>query len=625
MARKDNHESLWLTSGVRGPQSFVALDGGGYALLRDGFDGRGRFVDVFDDEEETRDLTIEVPAWAEAVVGQGDDIVVYGLDQVLDADGNVVDQWIRGQRYDAEGAATNAFNIRIPSDDLVFGPLGVELSDGRIAVVYWAEFVETQVFFVSPDGAVSAAIQLFSVGETQPVRLDATLDGGFVLDYAVLADGYSGRRTFSADGDLVGQPVETDLGSGDPLPPYVVREALAGGGFVEVRQRGDQVVVQEFGADGRRVTDRYVLATVEGQLAGAWITAREDGRFAVAWADRNALGETLYQAFVLDVFSPDAVATSGDDDLIGGEGDDAISGLGGRDVIFGGDGNDTLDGGAGVDQLYGGEGDDIYIIDDDDDEVGELAGAGFDEARASFTWEMDAYVERLVLTGGADIAGYGNRWANRIVGNDGDNLIDGRGGADQMRGGLGDDTYVLDQKGDRIYERAGEGTDTVIVGFNHSLAETALENLTLTDLARYGIGNDGENVIVGTDGHNVLDGGAGDDTLVGGMGQDRLIGGSGADTFVFRTVQDSRAARSDRIVDLGDGDRIDVSAIDADPGRDGDQAFQRVAAFTGRSGEATLTLEGDITVLRLDADGDGRGEFLLRLQGDHRDHDGWVW
>lgn len=59
-------------------------------------------------------------------------------------------------------------------------------------------------------------------------------------------------------------------------------------------------------------------------------------------------------------------------------------------------------------------------------------------------------------------------------------------------------------------------------------------------------------------GDDVIRGMAGNDCIGGGDGADILWGNAGKDVFVFRTGDDK-----DRIMDFREGDRIDVSGIDA--------------------------------------------------------------
>jgi Ca2+-binding RTX toxin-like protein len=86
----------------------------------------------------------------------------------------------------------------------------------------------------------------------------------------------------------------------------------------------------------------------------------------------------------------------------------------------------------------------------------------------------------------------------------------------------------------------------------------------------------GEDRMDGGGGNDVLDGGGGDDTLVGGLGADTLLGGAGKDTFQFSSVNESPFGIGyDTISDFNpvEGDKIDLSGIDADTGIPGDQAF----------------------------------------------------
>ena len=50
---------------------------------------------------------------------------------------------------------------------------------------------------------------------------------------------------------------------------------------------------------------------------------------------------------------------------------------------------------------------------------------------------------------------------NAIIGNGGNNILDGGAGADAMIGGAGNDAYFVDNISDQMIENAGEGNDTV--------------------------------------------------------------------------------------------------------------------------------------------------------------------
>lgn len=128
---------------------------------------------------------------------------------------------------------------------------------------------------------------------------------------------------------------------------------------------------------------------------------------------------------------------------------------------------------------------------------------------------------------------------DKLFGLAGNDVLDGGAGADLMTGGRGNDTYIVDNVGDRAFEKRGEGTDTVRARVSYTLA-AELENLVLLGRANLsGSGNAGANQLTGNGGRNTLSGGAGNDLLNGNGGVDTLRGGTGDDTYVI----DSGAVR----------------------------------------------------------------------------------
>src|SRR5262249_48742604 len=97
--------------------------------------------------------------------------------------------------------------------------------------------------------------------------------------------------------------------------------------------------------------------------------------------------------------------------------------------------DNTIAGSVGADSMSGGSGNDSYVVDNVADVVTELAGQGTDLVQASIHYGLPANVENLLLTGNADLQGYGNLLVNTVTGNSGNNLIDGGAGADLMTGG----------------------------------------------------------------------------------------------------------------------------------------------------------------------------------------------
>ena len=195
-----------------------------------------------------------------------------------------------------------------------------------------------------------------------------------------------------------------------------------------------------------------------------------------------------------------------------------------------GDGNDNflmgnaaanvLDGKGGADTLQGGKGNDTYYIDSINDQVMEKGGQGYDTLFTTVNHTLNDNIEKMVLIGSA-FAGVGNYLNNVLIGNNADNSLDGGEGADLMKGRKGNDTYAVDNAGDKVVELAGEGHDTIVALVDFSLASLAnVEDLYLGDLAREGTGNALANLIVGNDAYNRIDGGKGADTMEGGKGSD---------------------------------------------------------------------------------------------------------
>lgn len=112
---------------------------------------------------------------------------------------------------------------------------------------------------------------------------------------------------------------------------------------------------------------------------------------------------------------------------------------------------------------------------------------------------------------------------------------------------------------------------------------------------------------------NQLSGDDGDDLIVGGNG-DTLRGRGGADTFEF-TANARSATISD--FDAAQGDRIDLSRLDAGHNRAGGQHFRFIGdgAFSGTDGAEIRIrhVAGDLYKVRADTDGDGRGDLSIDI------------
>ena len=94
-------------------------------------------------------------------------------------------------------------------------------------------------------------------------------------------------------------------------------------------------------------------------------------------------------------------------------------------------------------------------------------------------------------------------------------------------------------------------------------------------------------------GNDILIGGAGNDTLRGGLGADTLTGGAGSDIFQFEASNGN-----DKVTDFVSGtDKLDFHLLGI------------------TSADITASLSNGNTLLRVDANHDGRIDFTITLVG----------
>ena len=286
------------------------------------------------------------------------------------------------------------------------------------------------------------------------------------------------------------------------------------------------------------------------------------------------------------------------DELHGGAGNDALVGGDGQDSLYGDEGNDALDGNTGDDVMRGGAGNDTYFVNSTGDAVNEVGGEGTDLVKSAVnfnlaTSEVFGAVENLTLIGGA-LKGAGNELDNRITGNASQNTLDGANGNDTLDGGANNDTL-----------NGGTGNDVVVGGAGKDKL----------------IGDIGDDRLIGEAGNDKLDAGSGKDRLIGGIGADELRGGGSADRFVFQSVAESTAAANgrDTIVDFdhAHGDRIELSLVDANAFKNGNQAFHFIGLtpFTHNQGELRYTFTNGDTLIQGDVNGDAKADFAVLLTG----------
>lgn len=131
-----------------------------------------------------------------------------------------------------------------------------------------------------------------------------------------------------------------------------------------------------------------------------------------------------------------------------------------------------------------------------------------------------------------------------------DDTLMGEGGEDMIDGGLGADLGVGGALGDTLL--GGEGNDSLYGGAGPDAVSTGLVSVYDDDGTRYDqfgnilkenddslSGGTGDDMLSGSAGHDTLDGGEGDDDLSGGTGFDILSGGQGDDVLSGGSDRDS--------------------------------------------------------------------------------------
>jgi Ca2+-binding RTX toxin-like protein len=286
----------------------------------------------------------------------------------------------------------------------------------------------------------------------------------------------------------------------------------------------------------------------------------------------------------------------------------AIQGLNGADTIvldrdddFGG--GNFVDAGKGDDTVFNafegendirlGKGNDTYI------------GIGF-----SFFNTQD------IVSGGAGADRFFvSTLLSTYLGGNGNDVFFSHGHKNDFDGGAGTDTIsyqfrnedsVIGDEGVTI--ALGEGG--ALTGANSRENFASIENAIGSENDDIVAGSEAINVLAGLGGRDEMHGLGGNDIIDGGAGEDVLFGDAGADRFVFNSTNDI-AGNGDFLADFSSrqGDKINVSAIDADARQAGDQAFQFIGnALPTGNGGAIFIQNGRISV---DVDGDGSAEGFI--------------
>jgi Ca2+-binding RTX toxin-like protein len=390
-----------------------------------------------------------------------------------------------------------------------------------------------------------------------------------------------------AGGDAQGDTltgIENLAGSGfnDKLYGSAVANALTGGD-------GDDVLRGGAGADVLNGGNGLDQANYQGSAAAVSVDLLAHTASGGDAAGDTLTGiENLYGSSNADQLTGDNARNViggelGNDTLAGNGGDDSLSGEGGNDNLSGGDGADRLVGGDGIDTIHGGIGNDSVDAGSENDQV--FGEAGNDSL-------------------------YGGAGADSLDGGDGNDTLEGAAGADTLTGGAGIDTasYAGSAAGVSVNLATGVVSGGDAAGDTFSSIEQVLGSALADTLT----GNANANTLWGMGGGDVLTGGGGGDALKGGAGNDR---------FVYTALSDSAVSGigKDGITDFSTGDKIDLSAIDADGNSgNGDTAFTfGTGDYTRHAGELRVVTSGSVQVVYVDVNGDKVSDFAINVTADH--------
>ncbi|WP_439594812.1 FG-GAP-like repeat-containing protein [Falsiroseomonas sp.] len=400
-----------------------------------------------------------------------------------------------------------------------------------------------------------------------------------------------------------------------------------------------------------------------------------EARFTDAGGTRERLGSTSLAQVGTAGDDPLSTNASGVTMLFGLDGDDTLSGSLGEATLVGGTGNDTYRVDSAGDVV-------IELADEGEDRV--LASLDWTLGAATEHLTLTGTAALRGTGNGLDNRIAGNAGDNALDGGAGNDTLWGGAGKDVLTGGTGADRFAftaasdsaptpagrdvitdwgvgdvidltgfdadLTQAGVQAFAfhgvtssmqtaRAGElwvyvfGGETYLIGGidgdrarDFQIEITGLHRLNAESFAGLGafLADTGQdNTLWGSERADRLSGGGGDDLLIGGGGKDVLTGGEGRDIFAWRHESECGTTTGSRdvVTDFAAGDRIDLSALDADATQDGRQGFTWLGQLTPSAG--AVMGAGQIgfhhykgnTFVDIGLDGDGIRDMTIELGG----------
>jgi Ca2+-binding RTX toxin-like protein len=416
--------------------------------------------------------------------------------------------------------------------DTLLGEAGNDTLQGGLDADSMAGGPDNDLYFVDDPGDV--VLELANQGTADTVRATRsyTLASNverLILNGGAAIDGTGNQAANILTGNGAANAL-AGLGANDTLRGQEGADTLTGGAGNDSLDGGDGNDIAIF-TGNRADYDVVTLAGAEFRLTHARGSQADGvdlviGVESFRFADGTIARDNLIRP----------AGTPGADTLLGGAVADTLAGLGGDDLLRGMDGEDLLQGQAGADTLDGGAGDDTLD-----------GGAGFD--LADYAGAGSGVVVDLDLGEAMDGGGGFDALS-------GIEAVRGSSFEDWLRGGMGDETFLLSAGADTI--DGGEGFDTlslassaapVFVDLEAGIALGGMEIAGIEALIGSGfadilLGDGQANRLQGGAGNDVLSGGAGNDTLEGGAGNDTMSGGAGSDTYLVEQAGDVVIERS---------------------------------------------------------------------------------
>lgn len=447
------------------------------------------------------------------------------------------------------------------------------LENGNVAVA-WTRFdgQETDLWYAVYSATGATVKAPAALAENGAINRDPSLiatSGGFAIAYEFGNTGSTdiALAQLDLDGNVLLNSNASDITTGNEDAPYVAALAigLVAVSFEDNSPGNERIVTNLIDGAGD------IVATFASPTASTSEISRSDpvislaglGRLAVAYeyedddtdeyyiegalvqTVRSQTGDGANNILLGTGFADLLVGLGGSDSLAGGPNDDILSGGPGGDILSGNGGNDSLEGGEGPDQINGGVGNDTAVY------ARSAAAVEIDLARGTLQGG-DAQGDTLVSIENL----FGSRFADRLLGDNrpnvlnghaGNDVIDGRAGDDRLVGGAGNDVLIGNLGADVLI--GGPGTD--IASY---VASTAAVTVNLTSGKASGghaegdrifsteivvgsryddrlIGDAAANRLLGGDGSDALNGQGGNDQIVGGAGRDSLNGVTGNDVM----------------------------------------------------------------------------------------------